>query len=143
TGQFSGMKCGGKDVGEKQEIIFPLVARLPRQLQTIEVRVGHQDKFSLTSLIRSHPCVAIGRMRFLRIHGETSFRVAAMTIEAEAASNIEGQDNAVSLFDAFHGPAHFFDYPHDLVTYNRSRVKRSTAVIHMKIAAADSTGGDS
>jgi len=62
------------------------VARLPRQLQTIEVRVGHHDKFSLTSLIRSHPCVAIGRMRFLRIHGETSFRVAAMTIETEAAS---------------------------------------------------------
>jgi len=47
-----------------------------------------------------------------------------MTIETEAASNIEGQDNAVSFFDAFHGLAHFFDYTHDLVAYNRSRVKR-------------------
>jgi hypothetical protein len=66
-----------------------------------------------------------------------------MTIETVTTSNVEGQNDAVSFLDAFDCIAYFFDHAHDFVTHDCSGLERGTAVVHVKVAAANSAGRDS
>src|SRR5260221_7633404 len=95
-----------------------------------------QDEFGLSALIGPHPGISIRGVRFFRIHRETGFRVAPMTIETEAAGNIERQHNTIALLDTLYGVSHFVDYAHDFVADNRPLIERSAAVIHVQITAA-------
>ena len=136
------MESGRENVGQEEKVVLPLIPRLSRQFQAIEVGVRDQDEFGLSALIRSHSCVSVRSVRFFGIHSETGFSMAAMTIETEAAGNIERQHDTIACFDTLNRVSHFVDYAHDFVTDDRSRIQRSAAVVHVQIAAAYSAGCD-
>ena len=66
-----------------------------------------------------------------------------MAVKAKAAGDIEGQHHAVARLDAFDGFADFVDYTHNFVADNSSFVQRSTTIVHMQVAAANSARRDS
>jgi hypothetical protein len=65
-----------------------------------------------------------------------------VTVKAKPASNVERQYHAVTLFYAVDGFTDFVDDSHDFVPYNGSFLERSATVIHMQIAATNSTRGN-
>jgi hypothetical protein len=71
-----------------------------------------------------------------RIHGETGFGVAAVTIEAEATGNIERQHHTIAFLNTLYGFSHFLDYAHDFVADDCSLIQRGAAVVHVQITAA-------
>jgi hypothetical protein len=136
------VKCGGEYIGEKQEIILVLVAGLPGLFQTIEIRMGDPDKFGLPAMIWAHSGVAIGGVRLFGIHRQTSLSVASVTGEAIATCDIEGQNDSISLLNAFHGFAYFFDDAHDFMANYGPFVERGSPIVHVEIAAPNSARRD-
>jgi hypothetical protein len=69
-------------------------------------------------------------MRFLGVHSQAGFCVAAMAVKAKTAGDIEGQHHPVARFDALDDRVNFFDYPHYLVADDSTLVQRSSAIIY-------------
>src|SRR5258708_1843332 len=102
----------------------------------------NQDEFRLPALIRPHPRISVSGVGFFRIHRETGLRMAAMTIEAKAAGNIERQHDPIAGLNTLHSVPHFVDYAHDFVADDRPLVQRSAAVVHVEITATYPTRCD-
>jgi hypothetical protein len=66
-----------------------------------------------------------------------------MAVKAKTAGDIEGQHHAIARLDALDGLANFFDYPHYLVADDSTFAQRSSAIVHMQIAAANTGCCDS
>jgi hypothetical protein len=81
-------------------------------------------------------------VRGFGIQDQTSFGVAAVTVEAISAGDVEREHNAVAFLDALYGLADFIDHAHDLVTDDGTFFQGSAAVVHVQVAATDSGGCD-
>ncbi len=110
------MKSGGEDVGKKKEVVFPLVTGLAGKFERVEIGVGNEHEFGLTSFVGTHPSIAVSGVRGFGIQDQARFGVSAVTVEAISAGDVEGQDNAVAFLDALYGFADFIDHAHDFVT---------------------------
>lgn len=60
--------------------------------------------------------------------------------EASAASDGEGNNDAVAFFQGGHGAAGFFDHALELVTENHIALLREEAVVDVQIGPADRRG---
>src|SRR4051794_7648772 len=116
--QLGGVIARGKDVGEQDEVVLPLVERLPGYLQRIEIRERHAHELGLPAFEVAHPRIPVRRVRALRVDGQAEIGESAITVEAESTTDIERQDDAIAALERSDRRSDLFDDAHDLVTEN-------------------------
>src|ERR1035441_3184162 len=141
AGQFGGMPPREENIGQHHVVIL-FFLRVIRELQTIEVGIGHAKVFGLAAAVRSHPGEAIGRAGRSGIGSKTKSSQPRLTILTKSAGNIKRQTNPVTHFNPVHGFAHLHDLAEILVAEDSAFLHVGPAFIHVQIRTADVSARD-
>ena len=95
--------AGGKDIGEEHEVVLEIVARCARQLEAVEVGIGHAYELGLAATVSAHPAVAVATRVAVRVCREARIRISALAVEAVAAGDVERQHYTVAGLDRANG----------------------------------------
>jgi hypothetical protein len=108
-----------------------------RQLEQVEIGIRHHDKLGLSSDPSSHVNVAVRSSRpgFVGIQANTG--LAAFTISASAAGDIERHGNDVPDIDELDVATGLDHLTRDLMTQYQPRRHSGASAHHVLIAAAD------
>ncbi len=134
---------GGEDVGEHHVIGLPFGGVLA-QTQRVEVAVGHAQQLRLAALVGAHVGESVGGSgegRF-RLHGQAVVGQTLLTLLAEAAGDVEGQDHILADLDLADGRADLHDLAHVLVPQGAAGLERGAALVHVQVRTADVGRGD-
>jgi hypothetical protein len=138
--QFAPVIAGREDVGEQHEVRLELGAF--RQLQAVEVGVGHAEPFRLATGVRAHGHVTVGAAREAGVHRQAEAGVPGEAVLAEAAGHVERHHDPVAGFERGHPVAHLLDQTQVLVAEHDARLGSRAALVHVQIGSADRRGRD-
>src|SRR5690242_7279722 len=82
-----------------------------RQFQAIEIRVRDAKVFGLTAVVRSHPCITVGRAAGAGMGGKTEPGEATLAVLTETTGDVEWQANVVADLDGIDRGADFDTLP--------------------------------
>ena len=134
---------GGQNVGQAGQVtdlLHGLVA--VRQLEQIEVGVGHQHVFGLTAGPVAHVDVAVGATGTRWVDGQADAGVLFLAAAAAAAGDVEGHGNQIADLQTLDIAALLDHLTGDLVAQHQTDLRGSTAAHHVLVGAADIGGND-
>jgi hypothetical protein len=131
------MIAGGERVSQQNEVIFPRIAGLARQLQTVGIGKGDAEKLGLSSLIAALVWVAIRRPRLSGIGGETGRRMALRAQGAETAADVSWNSNAVTLLHVLDPRADFLHHANRLLADDISFEPAHPVLVKVQIGATE------
>jgi hypothetical protein len=117
-------------------------------VETVEIRIGNAEELRLSSRVRTHAGETVCGTSHARHHrwvcaGKTETSEASFTVGAEAATDIEWQDNFIALLDGIDRLPNLNDLAKILVAKDFAFLDVRPAFVHMEIGAADIGGGES
>ena len=135
------MPAGRKNVGA-HHVVGLLLLGVRRQLQAHEVGPRHAQVFGLAALPRPHVGKTEGGAGHARLVGfHAVVRQAALAILAVAAADVEGDAYPVAGLKVFDRRTDFHDHAEVFVAEDAALLKVGPALVHMKVGAADVSGG--
>ena len=135
--------AGGQNVGQAGQVtdlLHGLVAI--RQLEQVEVGVGHQHVFSLATGPVAHVDVAVGAAGTRRVDGQAHAGVLLLAAAAATAGDVEGHGNQVTDLQTLDVAALLDHLAGDLVTQHQTDLSGGATAHHVLVGAADVGGND-
>src|SRR5579884_1585790 len=121
--------AGGEDIGQQGKIFF--VLRALWQFERIEVDIGDAQIFGLTTWIRPHRYISISATCKAWIDGEAEAGKTSLAVLTEAAGNIEGHDDPITLMERGDPRACLLNDTHILMPEDDARLCRRSPLVHM------------
>jgi hypothetical protein len=145
-GEAGGVPAGGEDVGE-HDVVLLLFGGIFGELETVEVGVGDTEVLGLAAGVGPHAGESVGGSGHAGHDrgvgaGETEAGEAALAVCAEAAADIEGEDDLVALLDGVHSAADGDDFAEVFVAEDLAFFNVGAAFVHVEVGAADVGGGE-
>jgi len=134
--------AGGQDVGEAGQVadLFHRL-RLVRELQQVEVGIGHHHILGLAADPAAHVHIAVGAAGARRVDAETDAGALLLAAAAAAAGHIEGHRDQVALGQRLHVATQLDHLAGDLVAQDQALGRRGASAHHVLVASAN-VGGD-
>jgi len=100
------------------------------------------QQLGLAAVVGTHAGVAVGATGVARVDRQAEAGAAGLAVAAEAAADVEGENDAVADGEGDDAVADLDDLPDVLVAEHLALLDVGPALVHVQVAPADVGGGD-